>query len=302
MSPTETTPTKGEAPVTAPPVSPVEPSPVPPAETSSDSRASGLSAGFSLLVGLAFIVGVFVVANAIINLVSGSVSSWNLPIGDTHVLSMMYNVVTATLTAVAGLFVASRLNMPLKELLFGVFNPANTYRYFVGGIIGAVALLVINVATYRLGVPSSASGSAIAPYLVMNLPTLLASLGFTVALAPIAEEILFRGFLLSLVRNSSFTVKALMVALSSFGFMAYHIAGSFLTAFQTASSVGDFGIFTATVVSSVPMLSLYFLSGVALCVLTLKTQNIYASWIAHATYNLALLYGANTFILGVLPH
>ena len=299
MSPTETTPTEGEAPVTAPPVSPVE---QPPAETDSTSRASGLSAGFSLLVGFAFIVGIFIVANAIINLASGVVSSWNLPIGDTHVLSMMYSVVTATLTAVAGLFVASRLNMPLKELLFGVFNPANTYRYFVGGIIGAVALLVINVATYRLGVPSSASGSAIAPYLVMNLPTLLASLGFTVALAPIAEEILFRGFLLSLVRNSSFTVKALMVALSSFGFMAYHIAGSFLTAFQTASSVGDFGIFTATVVSSVPMLALYFLSGVALCVLTLKTQNIYASWIAHATYNLALLYGANTFILSVLPH
>lgn len=302
MSPTETTPAEGEAPVTAPPVSPVEQSPVPPAETSSDSRASGLSAGFSLLVGFGFIVGIFIVANAIINLVSGSVSSWNLPIGDTHVLSMLYSVVTATLTAVAGLFVASRLNMPLKELLFGVFNPANTYRYFVGGIIGAVALLAINVATYRLGVPSASSGSSVAPYLVMNLPTLLASLGFTVALAPIAEEILFRGFLLSLVRNSSFTVKALMVALSSFGFMAYHIAGSFLTAFQTASSVGDFGIFTATVVSSVPMLSLYFLSGVALCVLTLKTQNIYASWIAHATYNLALLYGANTFILSVLPH
>lgn len=299
MSPTETTPAEGEAPVTAPPVAPAE---QPPTEADSASRTSGLSAGFSLLVGLAFIVGVFIVANAIINLVSGSVSSWNLPIGDTHVLSMLYSVVTATLTAVTGLFVASRLNMPLKELLFGVFNPANTYRYFVGGIIGAVALLAINVATYRLGIPSASLGSSVAPYLVMNLPTLLASLGFTVALAPIAEEILFRGFLLSLVRNSSFTVKALMVALSSFGFMAYHIAGSFLTAFQTASSVGDFGIFTATVVSSVPMLALYFLSGVALCVLTLKTQNIYASWIAHATYNLALLYGANTFILSVLPH
>ena len=299
MSPTETTPTEGEAPVTVPPVAPVE---QPPTETDAASRASGLSAGFSLFVGLAFIVGIFIVANAIINLVSGSVSSWNLPIGDTHVLSMLYSVVTATLTAVSGLFIASRLNMPLKELLFGVFNPANTYRYFVGGIIGAVALLTINVATYQLGVPSASLGSSVAPYLVMNLPTLLASLGFTVALAPIAEEILFRGFLLSLVRNSSFTVKALMVALSSFGFMTYHIAGSFLTAFQTASSAGDFGIFTATVVSSVPMLSLYFLSGVALCVLTLKTQNIYASWIAHATYNLALLYGANTFILSVLPH
>lgn len=297
MSSTDTAPEEAVN-TSTPPSQPIENSD----SATGTSVSSSFSAGVSLLVGLAFIVGVFVVANAIINLVSGSVSSWNLPIGDTHVLSMLYSVVTATLTAVAGLFVASRLNMPLRELLFGVFNPANTYRYFVGGIIGAVALLAINVATYRLGVPSASLGSSVAPYLVMNLPTLLASLGFTVALAPIAEEILFRGFLLSLVRNSNFTVKALMVALSSFGFMAYHIAGSFLTAFQTASSAGDFGIFTATVVSSVPMLSLYFLSGVALCVLTLKTQNIYASWIAHATYNLALLYGANTFILSVLPH
>lgn len=299
MPPTETL-TGDEAPVTAPPASPAE---QPPVETASSSRTSGLSAGFSpLLVGLAFIVGVFVVANAIINLVSGSVSSWDLPVGDTHVLSMMYSTVTALLTAGAGFFVARRLNMPLKELLFGVFNPANTYRYFAGGIIGAVVLLVINIATYRLSIPSASLGSSVAPYLVMNLPTLLASLGFTVALAPIAEEILFRGFLLSLVRNGSSTAKVLMVALSSLGFMSYHIAGSFLTAFQTASSAGDFSIFTATVVSSVPMLAIYFLSGVALCVLTLKTQNIYASWIAHATYNLALLYGANTFILGVLPH
>lgn len=297
MSSTDTAPEEAVN-TSTPPSQPIEN----PDSATGTSVSSSFSAGVSLLVGLAFIVGVFVVANAIINLVSGSVSSWNLPIGDTHVLSMLYSIVTATLTAVAGLFVASRLNMPLRELLFGVFNPANTYRYFVGGIIGAVALLVINVATYRLGVPSASLGSSVAPYLVMNLPTLLASLGFTVALAPIAEEILFRGFLLSLVRNSSFTIKALMVALSSFGFMAYHIAGSFLTAFQTASSVGDFSIFTATVVSSVPMLALYFLSGVALCVLTLKTQNIYASWIAHATYNLALLYGANTFILSVLPH
>ena len=297
MSSTDTAPEEAVN-TSTPPSQPIEN----PDSATGTSVSSSFSAGVSLLVGLAFIVGVFVVANAIINLVSGSVSSWNLPIGDTHVLSMLYSVVTATLTAVSGLFVASRLNMPLKELLFGVFNPANTYRYFVGGIIGAVALLTINVATYRLGVPSASLGSSVAPYLVMNLPTLLASLGFTVALAPIAEEILFRGFLLSLVRNSSFTVKALMVALSSFGFMTYHVAGSFLTAFQTASSAGDFGIFTATVVSSVPMLSLYFLSGVALCVLTLKTQNIYASWIAHATYNLALLYGANTFILSVLPH
>lgn len=273
-----------------------------PENPESEPRSAGLRAGVALLVGLAFIVGIFVVANAIINLVSGSVSSWNLPIGDTHVLSMLYSAVTAALTAVSGLFIASRLNMPLKELLFGVFNPANTYRYFAGGIIGAVVLLAINVMTYRLGMPIESTGSFVAPYLVMNLPTLLASLGFTVALAPIAEELLFRGFLLSLVRNSSFGLKVAMVVLSSFGFMLYHVAGTFLAAYQTSVSAGDFSILTEALAGSVPMLALYFFSGVALCVLTLKTQNIYASWIAHATYNLALLYGANAFILSALPH
>lgn len=273
-----------------------------PENLESEPRSAGLRAGVALLVGLAFIVGIFVVANAIINLVSGSVSSWNLPIGDTHVLSMLYSAVTAALTTVSGLFIASRLNMPLKELLFGVFNPANTYRYFVGGIIGAVVLLAINVMTYRLGMPIESTGSFVAPYLVMNLPTLLASLGFTVALAPIAEELLFRGFLLSLVRNSSFGLKVAMVVLSSFGFTLYHVAGTFLAAYQTSVSAGDFSILTAALAGSVPMLALYFFSGVALCVLTLKTQNIYASWIAHATYNLALLYGANAFILSALPH
>lgn len=297
MSSTDTAPEEAVN-TSTPPSQPIEN----PDSATGTSASSSFSAGVSLLVGLAFIVGVFVVANTIINLASGVVSSWNLPIGDMHVLSMLYSVVTAIVTAVAGLFVASRLHMPLKELLFGVFNPASTYRYFVGGIIGAVVLLAINVLTYRIGMPVASSGSFVAPYLVMNLPTLLASLGFTVALAPIAEEILFRGFLMSLVRNSGFGVKVAMVALSSFGFMAYHIAGSFLTAFQASASTGDFSIFAATVTSSIPMLALYFFSGVALCVLTLKTQNIYASWIAHATYNLALLYGANAFILSVLPH
>lgn len=297
MSPTETQNgvTDGSAVNTSQPIEQSE-------NLESEPRSAGLRAGVALLVGLAFIVGIFVVANAIINLVSGSVSSWNLPIGDTHVLSMLYSAVTAALTAVSGLFIASRLNMPLKELLFGVFNPANTYRYFAGGIIGAVVLLAINVMTYRLGMPIESTGSFVAPYLVMNLPTLLASLGFTVALAPIAEELLFRGFLLSLVRNSSFGLKVAMVALSSFGFMLYHVAGTFLAAYQTSVSAGDFSILTAALAGSVPMLALYFFSGVALCVLTLKTQNIYASWIAHATYNLALLYGANAFILSALPH
>ena len=297
MSSTDTAPEEAHN-TSTPPLQPIEN----PDSTAGTSASSSFSAGVSMLVGLAFIIGIFVVANAIINLVSGSVSSWNLPIGDTHVLSMLYSAVTAALTAVSGLFIASRLNMPLKELLFGVFNPANTYRYFAGGIIGAVALLAINVMTYRLGMPIESTGSFVAPYLVMNLPTLLASLGFTVALAPIAEELLFRGFLLSLVRNSGFGLKVAMVVLSSFSFMLYHVAGTFLAAYQTSVSAGDFSILTAALVGSVPMLVLYFFSGVALCVLTLKTQNIYASWIAHATYNLALLYGANAFILSVLPH
>ena len=266
------------------------------------SESSGLPTGVSLLIGAAFIVGVFILGNIIVNAVSGVVSSWNLPVGSSHILSMLYSVAMAALTAIAGFFIANRLNMPLKEMLFGIFNPLQIPSYLKAGVIGAVALLVFNIVVTLFEGNTGISKVFVPPYQVMNIPTLLASLGFTVVLAPIAEEMLFRGALLSLVRNSSFSAKALMVAISSFGFMGYHVAGAFMSAFQTSTSAGDFNVFFATLTATMPMLVLYFLSGVMLCLITLKTQNIYASWVAHAIYNMAILYGANTFILNLLPH
>lgn len=266
------------------------------------SESTGLSTGVLLLSGAAFIVGVFILGNIIVNAVSGVVSSWNLPVGSSHILSMLYSVAMATLTGIAGFFIANRLNMPLKEMLFGIFNPLQIPSYLKAGAIGAVALLVFNVVVTLFEGNTGISKVFVPPYQVMNIPTLLASLGFTVVLAPIAEEMLFRGALLSLVRNSSFSVKVLMVAISSFGFMGYHVTGAFMSAFQTSTSAGDFNVFLATLTATMPMLVLYFFSGVMLCLITLKTQNIYASWVAHAIYNMAILYGANTFILNLLPH
>lgn len=266
------------------------------------SESSGLSTGVLLLSGAAFIVGVFILGNIIVNAVSGVVSSWNLPVGSSHILSMLYSVAMAALTGIAGFFIANRLNMPLKEMLFGIFNPLLIPSYLKAGAIGAVALLVFNIVVTLFEGNTGISKVFVPPYQVMNIPTLLASLGFTVVLAPIAEEMLFRGALLSLVRNSSFSVKALMVAISSLGFMGYHVAGAFMSAFQTSTSAGDFNVFLATLTATMPMLVLYFLSGVLLCLITLKTRNIYASWVAHAIYNMAILYGANTFILNLLPH
>lgn len=276
--------------------------PTPEVQKSATVESSGLPTGVSLLIGAAFIVGVFILGNIIVNAASGAVSSWNLPVGSSHILSMLYSVAMVALTGVAGFFVANRLNMPLKEMLFGIFNPLQIPNYLKAGAIGAVALLVFNIVVTLFEGNTGISKVFVPPYQVMNIPTLLASLGFTVVLAPVAEEMLFRGALLSLVRNSSFSVKALMVGISSFGFMGYHVAGAFVSAFQTSVSAGDFNVFLSTLTATMPMLVLYFFSGVMLCLITLKTQNIYASWVAHAIYNMAILYGANTFILNLLPH
>lgn len=282
--------------------SPAGGAPTPEVQKSATVESSGLPTGVSLLIGAAFIVGVFILGNIIVNAASGAVSNWNLPVGSSHILSMLYSVAMVALTGVAGFFVANRLNMPLKEMLFGIFNPLQIPNYLKAGAIGAVALLVFNIVVTLFEGNTGISKVFVPPYQVMNIPTLLASLGFTVVLAPVAEEMLFRGALLSLVRNSSFSVKALMVGISSFGFMGYHVAGAFVSAFQTSVSVGDFNVFLSTLTATMPMLVLYFFSGVMLCLITLKTQNIYASWVAHAIYNMAILYGANTFILNLLPH
>ena len=274
----------------------------PEGQESTSGAPSVLSAGALLLVGAAVLLGVFILGNVAVNTVSGIVSSWNLPVGSSHILSLLYSVAMLVFTGIAGFFIANRLNMPLKEMLVGIFNPLQIPNYLKAGAIGAAALLAFNIMVTLFEGDTGISKVFVPPYQVMNIPTLLASLGFTVVLAPVAEEMLFRGALLSLVRNSSFSVKALMVAISSFGFMGYHVAGAFLSAFQASASVGDFSVFFSTLTATMPMLVLYFFSGVMLCLITLKTQNIYASWVAHAIYNMAILYGANTFILNLLPH
>ena len=248
------------------------------------------------LYGLAAIV----VSNGITWLLSNPIASLNLPVANHHIVSMVYSTTIIGVTVIVAKLVASRIGCSIRSILFGFFNPMLSYRYLWSGLLGAVALMVISVGSTMLagGKPPV---EAVAPYQVMNLPTLLAYLGFTVALAPVAEEMLFRGVLMSAVRNSVVPgAKVLMVLLSSLGFMAYHVAGTLLTSFNLAVSLGSMDIFTSTLLSIAPQVLMYVLSGIALCFLALKTQNIYASWIAHAVYNLALLYGVNGMVASLL--
>lgn len=273
---------------------------VTPEKVSSPTSSSSGSLPKLAFYGLAAIVAVFVVSNGITWLLSNPIASLNLPVANHHIVSMVYSATIIGVTVIVAKLVAPRIGGSIRSILFGVFNPMLSYRYLWSGLLGAVALMVISVGSTMLagGKPPV---EAVAPYQVMNLPTLLAYLGFTVALAPIAEEILFRGVLMSAVRNSVIPgAKVLMVLLSSLGFMAYHIAGTLLTSFNLAVSLGSMDIFTGTLLSIAPQVLMYVLSGIALCFLALKTQNIYASWIAHAVYNLALLYGVNGMIASLL--
>lgn len=252
------------------------------------------------LYGVAVIVAVFVISNGITWLLSSPIASLNLPVANHHIVSMVYSATIIAVTVIVSKLMAPRIGGSIHSILFGIFNPMLSYRYLWSGLLGAVALMAISVGSTMLagGKPPV---EAVAPYQVMNLPTLLAYLGFTVALAPIAEEMLFRGVLMSAVRNSVIPgAKVLMVLLSSLGFMAYHVAGTLLTSFNLAVSLGSMDIFTGTLFSIAPQVLMYVLSGIALCFLALKTRNIYASWIAHAVYNLALLYGVNGMIASLL--
>lgn len=273
---------------------------VTPEKVSSPTSSSSGSLLKLAFYGLAAIVAVFVVSNGITWLLSNPIASLNLPVANHHIVSMVYSATIIGVTAIVSKLMASRIGGSIRSILFGIFNPMLSYRYLWSGLLGAVALMVISVGSTMLagGKPPV---EAVAPYQVMNLPTLLAYLGFTVALAPIAEEMLFRGVLMSAVRNSVIPgAKVLMVLLSSLGFMAYHVAGTLLTSFNLAVSLGSMDIFTGTLFSIAPQVLMYVLSGIALCFLALKTRNIYASWIAHAVYNLALLYGVNGMIASLL--
>lgn len=263
---------------------------------------NGSSTGLLRLLGYGFtvITFAFLFSNALVWILSAPISGLDLPVGSHHVFSMIYSVAIILVSIGIAKAVSARVGVRLWSVLLGVFNPAHAYKYLLCGVIGAVALMAISVGSaVFLGGRSAAE--AVAPYQVMNLPTLAAYFGFTVALAPVAEEMLFRGVLMSAVRNSVVPgAKVLMVGISAFGFMFYHVAGAFISAVNLAVASGSFEVLTTTVAALLPQIIMYLLSGVALCVLALKTQNIYASWLAHAIYNMALLYGLNSLLIGWL--
>lgn len=265
----------------------------------SDSASSGGLLKLTLY-SFAAIVGVFVISNGITWVLSNPISKLNLPVANHHLISMVYSVAIIGVTVAIAKAIAPRLGGSLRAVLFGFFDPMLSYRYLWNGLLGAVALMAISVGS-TVFFAGKVPAETVAPYRVMNLPTLAAYFGFTVALAPIAEEMLFRGVLMSAVRNSVVPgAKVLMVLVSSFGFMAYHVAGTLITSLNLAISLGSMDILTSTFVSIIPQVLMYTLSGIALCFLSLRTHNIYASWIAHAIYNLALLYGLNTMIASLL--
>lgn len=248
--------------------------------------------------GITTVTLAFLLSNALVWVLSKPISSLNLPVGSHHVFSMVYSVAIILVTFGIAKAVSARMGVRLWSVALGVFNPAHAYRYLWSGIIGAVVLMAISVGSAILLGGRSAT-EAVAPYQVMNLPTLAAYFGFTVALAPIAEEMLFRGVLMSAVRNSIIPgAKVLMVGISAFGFMFYHVSGALISAVNLAVASGSFEVLTTTVVALLPQIVMYLLSGIALCVLALKTQNIYASWLAHTIYNMALLYGVNSILIG----
>ena len=58
----------------------------------------------------------------------------------------------------------------------------------------------------------------------------------------------------------------------------------------------------ATLTALTPQIINYTLASIILATITLKTKNNFASWLAHAIYNLTLLYGLNTAIIALITH
>lgn len=269
-----------------------------PVETTEAHNASSMGLLRLLGYGFTVIAFAFLFSNALVWVLSVPISGLDLPVGSHHIFSMIYSVAIILVSIGIAKAVSSRMGVRLWSVLLGVFNPAHAYKYLWSGVIGAVALMAISVGS-AVFLGGRSATEALTPYQVMNLPTLAAYFGFTVALAPIAEEMLFRGVLMSVVRNSVVPgAKVLMVGISAFGFMFYHVAGALISAVNLAVASGSFEVLTTTVVALLPQIIMYLLSGVALCVLALRTQNIYASWLAHAIYNMALLYGVNSLLIG----
>lgn len=249
----------------------------------------------TVLLGIALITGIFILANLTTWLISLNLNNLNLPIANYHILSLTYSAAILTLTIAAAYPITRKLGTTIPKLLLGNFIADKAYQYLATGLLGAAALTALNVITTTT-LTGRTEATWTAPYQVMNTNTLLAYIGFTVLLAPIAEETLFRGALLNLAtQTKNPATTTLMVIISTLGFTTYHIAGTTLTALNT-------GNLWATLTALTPQIINYTLASIILSIITLKTKNIFASWLAHAIYNLTLLYGLNTAIIALITH
>ena len=270
-------------------------------QENSNQPSTGSAIAKSALAALALITAVLVVGNGIVYLMDKADFGKSLPIAQTHLETLTYSAISGISAVAAAAFLAKKLGGTVASILFGIYNPANILKYALSGAAVAAALLAINAATAAL--TGTATPTAVAPFQVMNGSTLAFALAHTIVLAPIAEEMLFRGVLLAGVRRSSVPgATIVMVLLSSFGFALFHIIGSIFSAGVYAFNLGDLNILTTAINGLMPSLMNYLVAGIALAALSLKTKNIYASWAAHALFNMALLYGVDNMLERLIIH
>ncbi len=271
-------------------------------KTNTTTSGNGGTLARTALLGITLITGIFILANLTTWAISQTLNNINLPIANYHILSLTYSAAILTLTIAAAYPITRKLGTTIPKLLLGNFNTDKAYQYLAAGALGAAALTTLNVITTTT-LTGRTEATWTAPYQVMNTNTLLAYIGFTVLLAPIAEETLFRGTLLNLATRTKIPgATTLMLTISTLGFTTYHIAGTLLTTTITATTTGNPNTLWTTLTALTPQIINYTLAGITLSIITLKTKNIFASWLAHATYNLTLLYGLNTAIIALITH
>lgn len=270
-------------------------------QENSNQLSGGSTIFKSALAALALITAVLVVGNGIVYLMDKADFGKSIPIAQTHLETLAYSTIIGISAVFAATFIAKKLGSTVASVLFGIYNPASILKYALSGAAVAGALLLINAITAAM--TGTATPTAVAPFQVMNGSTLAFTLAHTIVLAPIAEEMLFRGVLLAGVRRSSIPgATIVMVLLSSFGFALFHIIGSIFSAGVYAFNLGDLNILTTAINGLMPSLMNYLVAGIALAALSLKTKNIYASWAAHALFNMALLYGVDNMLERLIIH
>jgi membrane protease YdiL (CAAX protease family) len=193
--------------------------------------------------------------------------------------SSAYPVLAACLTQVVTLAVFGFIYSfnTIKKLLMKAFN-LNTLKY---GCIGVGAIFVFSVLynlliilPLGLGMDGNANQEGVVKLVSNNLV-----LGFiwVVLLAPFAEELTYRYSLFGAFIKKK---KWIAYAISGLVFMLMHSVSSFL-------SVG----FSKELLSELVYLPPYLFSGLVLCYVYDKTNNIGSSFIAHVLNNLISFLG-----------